>query len=863
MKKISVIIFLLFITSVCYSQVADDFGDGDFTSSPAWSGSITEFTVNSSKQLQLNNTVAATSYLSTPFSTTSLDNYEWQGYVKQSFLSSGNNNGRIYLVSDQADLTQPLNGYYLQFGEALSNDAVELFKQTGTTVTSVCRGTDATIASSFALRFKVTRDGNGLWSLYIFYITPNPSTDFVLEATGTDATITSSSYFGVLCVYTVSNATKFFYDDFSVGSSIQPDITPPTVTSVNVTSSNTLSVLFSETVDPVSSQNVLSYSANNNLGNPSSAILQADQSTVLLTFTNNFQNGIQNQLSVSNVQDLAANIMTTASFPFLFFQPQPVNFKDIILTEIFADPAPQVGLPNSEYVEILNRSTNPIDVSSLVFSDGTSKATFVSQIIFPNQYWVVTSSSNANLFSGNVIGVSNFPTLNTSGDNLTLKYNGQTIDSFAYTLDWYHDTDKQEGGWSLEIIDPNNTCGEIENWTSSEDASGGTPGKQNSVFANKPDLKGPKFESVVAASDFVLILNFDEKLEKDISTASFVIDPAISVLAKTFADNSLKQIKVDLQQKLQPRTLYQISISDLADCAGNLIQNDFSKLSFALPESSDSLDLVVNEALFNPRTGGVDFVEVYNNSPKFINLNNWKLSNFENGSASNSKTITQTDFVISPMSYVAFTTDPSILTSQYPNTVQKNLFTTALPSLPDDAGSIAIVSDNGKVIDAFSYSDKMHSAFVKDSEGVSLERISFSAPTNESANWKSANASSGFATPGYLNSNARPESTVNPNVVSVEPEIFSPTTPGTDFTKINFRFDQSGMVANIKVLDAQGRLIKTVANNETLASIGSYRWDGDRDDGSHARFGYYIVWFEVFDNSGSTQVFRKRAVITK
>jgi flagellar hook assembly protein FlgD len=84
-----------------------------------------------------------------------------------------------------------------------------------------------------------------------------------------------------------------------------------------------------------------------------------------------------------------------------------------------------------------------------------------------------------------------------------------------------------------------------------------------------------------------------------------------------------------------------------------------------------------------------------------------------------------------------------------------------------------------------------------------------------------------------------------------------------DFTKINYRFDQSGKVANIKVLDAQGRLIKTVANNETLAFEGFYRWDGERDDGTHARLGYYVVWFEIFDNSGSVQIFRKRAVIGK
>src|SRR6185295_2101412 len=155
MKKTCTIIFFVGLTSVCFGQLQDDFSDGDFSNNPVWSGSTSQFSVNSSKQLQLNNTVAGQSYLSTPFSTNSLDGFEWQVYVKQAFSSSASNYGRVYLTSDQSDLTKPLNGYYLQFGEANSNDAIELFRQSGSTSVSVCRGTNAAIANSFAVRVKV------------------------------------------------------------------------------------------------------------------------------------------------------------------------------------------------------------------------------------------------------------------------------------------------------------------------------------------------------------------------------------------------------------------------------------------------------------------------------------------------------------------------------------------------------------------------------------------------------------------------------------------------------------------------------------------------------------------------------------
>ncbi len=854
------LVAILLSAHVCIAQFTDSFSDGDFTSNTVWSGSTADFIVNGSSQLQLNNTVASTSKLSSAFIASSLDNFEWQVYVKQSFAPSGSNFGRVYMVSDQSDLVGSLNGYYLQFGEAGSLDAVELFKQTGSTSTSVCRATNGSIATTVNLRIRVLRSNAGLWQLFIDY---TGGTSFALEASGTDVTFTTSAFLGVLCVYTSSNASEFFYDDFYMGPEII-DTTAPTIVSVNAVSSTTLDVVFNEKVDPTTSQLSNNYSINNNIGNPFAVILQADEKTVRLTFAQPFPNAVTSQLTVSGIQDLFNNTLTTANQNFFFFQPVPALLKDIIITEILADPSPTVGLPESEFVEIYNRSEKIFDLQNWKITDGSSIGSLPTHLIFPNEYIILTSTASATQFNsfGTVLGVSNFPTLNNSGDALVLKDNIDiAIDSVNYTDAWYRDDDKKQGGYTLELIDPANLCGEEDNWTATEGAVGGTPGTQNSVFANKPDVTGPKLNSAIPTTATELALRFNEKLDDQLpAVTDFTIIPTISISKVLFMDVSLKSLQLTLSSSLQSGTTYTIVTQNIYDCSGNILDPDFDNIVFGLPEEADSLDIVINEILFNPRPTGVDFVEVYNNSSKFINLKNWMLANYENGILLNAKVITAEDFLLKPGQYIVLTEDDQVVKGEYISSLDENLFEVAdLPGFNDDAGTVALVDPQNNVIDFFSYADDYHSVFIDDDEGVSLERISFTAPTNDKANWKSASSTAGFATPGYVNSNVRGEQSAGK--ITINPEVFEPITGQPSFTQIQYNFEQGGFVANVKILDFQGREIKQIANNATLGTEGFFRWDGDTDDGSKARTGYYVVWVEVFNASGQLDTFRKRVVV--
>jgi hypothetical protein len=855
------IITLTFFSSVSQAQVVDNFSDGNFTTDPVWSGSTDQFIVNASYQLQLNNTVAGTSWLSTPFQVNSLDSMVWRTIVRQSFSPSGSNYGRVYLSSDRADLSAALHGYYLQFGESGSNDAIELFRQSGTVSTSICRGRNGAIASSFLLNVQVIRLPAGQWQIAVDYTGGN---SFTPEASGTDSAYQTSSFCGFLCVYTSSNAAKFYYDDFYAGL-LHSDTEAPTVVSIKSISSRQLSVTFSEAVESASANEISHYAGDNNIGNPQTAALQSDQKTVLLTFQKDFENGIQNHLTISGVEDLSHNTIVTAQFPFVFFQASPVVRGDIIFTEIFPDPSPAIGLPADEYVELYNRSKNPIDLAAWRLSDGSSVGLFPTQLLLPGQYRIITSSSVASAFVSfpNVTGLDGFPSLNNDGDVLVLKNkDGLTIDSVNYSLSWYHDADKQNGGWSMERIDLSTSCSSDDNWAASEDPRGGTPGIQNSVNASKPDVTGPQLQHVVPVQTNQLLVSFNEALDASTPfTGQIEITPEVLVSRISFVDVSLRSLQIDLASTLDSGKLYTLTAANITDCSGNPLQTEFSQLTFSIPEPGDSLDILINEILFNPRPSGVDFVEVYNNSAKYIDLRQWKLANFENGILKNISTVTSEDFTLAPHSYLAFTTDSTLLKNNYSHGQEQNFFVTDLPSLPDDSGSIALVNDRGDIIDYFSYDAGFHSRLLKDVEGVSLERISFSDPTNDPQNWNSASSQCGFATPGYLNSSSRKDPPVSKGNVVVDPVIISPGSGYQDFAKINYQFEVAGYVANLKILDQQGRVIRTISNNETLGVEGFFRWNGDRDDGSKARMGYYVAWFEVFNIEGTVKTFRKRIVV--
>ncbi len=840
------------------AQVSDDFNDGDFTQNPSWTGSVNLFKVNTSKQLQLNDNQPGEAYLAT--ANTMALNTEWRFWVKISFSPSGNNNARIYLLSDKPDFDQQLNGYFLQLGEAGGNDAVELFRQRGTETLSVCRGADGLIASSFTLRIKVIRDAEGYWQVFA---DPAGGENFTLQCEGTDNTHKATAFLGFYCKYTVSNSSKFYFDDVYAGEIIV-DNEPPVLLSLGVESENSLSLFFNEPLDKTTAEQTANYLVSQEIGNPATALL-ADPAKAGLVFDKPFTNGQNYLLFVSGVQDLAGNTMESTEIPFSFYRPQPF---DVVFNEIMADPTPVVGLPDREYLELFNRTGNIIDLNGWTLTIGSSVKQFETVTIAPGAY-LILADEDAEALLGNYgpfYGFGSF-TLSNAGQSLLLRdADGVLVSAVSYSDSWYNDPDKSDGGWSLEQINPGNICSGAENWKASTDPRGGSPGTLNAVSDEQVFL--PALSRLEMPGSNSLSLFFSQRMDagslSDLS--AYTVDQSVGAPAEALTfEEEPEKVQLLFAKDFEEGKIYELTVSKQIENCNGLQPAGDTVIAFGLPAAIGPGDVLINEVLFNPWTGGADYVEVYNFSGKVLDLQSLQLGTVKNSPPNPPDTafyrLTDKQRLFIPGEYLVLTSSPADVKAQYFTSNPAGfLEVSPYPAYNNDRGTVLLFAPSG-MVDAFDYAEDMHYPLLNYVDGVSLERTRFDSPTGDRNNWHSAAESVGFGTPAYQNSQFIPDES-KAGEITIQPEIFSPDNDGyNDLIGIRYNFSQAGCVMNVSIFDATGQLVRKLVNNAYLGASGVVNWDGIRDDNTKAPVGIYVFYIEVFDLDGNVKKYKKVGVL--
>lgn len=566
-------------------------------------------------------------------------------------------------------------------------------------------------------------------------------------------------------------------------------------------------------------------------------------------------------LEISGPNDCSGNVLPDTTIT--FFVPEEPDVGDVIINEIMADPSEAFILPEVEYVELFNNSDKIFELEGWNFLNGNSDNILGSHVLHPGAYVILCDEEDVGLLSsyGDIIGVESFSSLGNSSDDISLiDLGGEVLDAVAYTIEWYQSDIKDDGGYSLELINPELPCSGEANWIGSKAHERGTPGSINSVYDLSPDVQAPFVCTATPTETGQQVeLVFSEPLEAEsIDPTDFIFEPELAVLGVV---SNRERVLLIMDGPLDEGVIYSISISGITDCSVNFISSS-SQVLTGIPLVIEEGDLLINEVLFNPRTGGVDFVELYNNSEKTLSLKDWKMANRENGDVRNILVITSEDLLIFPGEFLALTEDKANLIFNYPIGIAKRYYEVGgLPSYADDEGYVLLLSPNEGVYEEFYYNDDYQFALIDILDGVSLERIDYNRLTNDPTNWHSAVERVGWATPGYENSQRQPANASSASF-TLEPDVFSPDGDGhQDVLNISYALDKPGSVANISIFDRDGRLMRLLVRNELLANKGTISWDGITDDGSKARIGVYIVLIELFDLEGNTSSTKKSCVL--
>jgi hypothetical protein len=517
---------------------------------------------------------------------------------------------------------------------------------------------------------------------------------------------------------------------------------------------------------------------------------------------------------------------------------------------MMVDPDPSVGLPSREYIEIYNRSNKFIQLNQCFINDPTQSIRLPFFILEPDSMLVLYQ----------------IPSLNNTSDRIWLSdSSGQVIHQVSYTDEWYRNDLKKNGGYSLELIDPNKICLRAENWMASISLMGGTPGGVNSVKTELTlDTIAPSVIQLFPLNnDSILVFTMSEWIDTN-SIANLIIklnqqNLNFKVISYNELSNKLT-IKIDFFPDNKMK--YQLELLGLADCIGNI---QMQIINWQWPSIAQKSDVIVNEILFNPRSGGKDFIELFNKSEYAIDISTLFLVEIDEfGQYEKVLPIEKENRLLPPQTFLLLSEDTNNICQFYTcgtnNSIKKQM--SKLPTMPDSEGRFLLVNQQDLIIDSLYYSESWHLNLISNKDGISLERISYQSATQNSNNWFSASNLSGNATPGRINSQIQNNESKTGRYFSTNQMTISPDSDGfEDYLSINYQLPNSDYVATIQIYDQEGRYIKLLLNNELIGREGFVNWDGTDFNNQKTPIGKYVILITAFSLEGKKVLKEKIPVI--
>jgi hypothetical protein len=542
------------------------------------------------------------------------------------------------------------------------------------------------------------------------------------------------------------------------------------------------------------------------------------------------------------------------------------------LNEIMFDPS---GNENTdEFVELYNDAWYPVSLSGWTISDGTGSDSIVALdqglLALPHQYVLIMDPDYFSLGSTTYDGMIPEDALVVTIDNATLgdrglsnsspetisltNPDGAIVSSYTYSPGNVSGRSDERILMSVE--------GDTTNWADAVEANG-TPGGRNSVTAPERDLSIVSMQATPSAprpgDDFsirVTVANaglnsFGDTLVLWERWPQTVTDSLVVLRAwptgTLLPGDSIDYQEAGLTAGSAPRYFR-------AELTGSDDRPENNARDLTVSSAGTALGVVINEIMYMPDAGMSEWFELVNSSASALMLTGWRVAD-GTGLVDTTRRYWLPDVMLAPDSFLLLAADSAVFFEHLPHTALVLVWGSAPVSLNNNGDSLLIWDQIGELVDRVDYRPSWGG-----STGVSMERVSANSGSNDPLNWASSIDSTG-GTPGRANSRLFPGSGGSSQVLTLEPNPFSPDGDGRDdLLRISYRLDYSDSRLDLVVYDVRGRKVSQLASHAAAGYTGEVLWDGRDEQGRELPTGLYIIYLEAAGR-GASRVQSARRVV--
>lgn len=698
---------------------------------------------NASLHHAYDNTDAAIDAVSWPYEVIiETEPLEWRFLIRYDYNPSSGNHWAFYLASSEdakyMSAENISNGLAIGVNLTGSDDTLRIWEVENGSFTpwlNTSINWQDNLEKGASINLKITLSETGKLSVFL----KDSEETSVMQLVGSKTLNQSIAceHIGFAYTYTSSADQLLWIDNLYCGPPVA-DTIRPSLSSWQIASPNSLQLFFSEPMDSASLNQIANYQLQQpELTISEIATVGPNPNSTTLTFANEIPENSPYKLNISGLKDPAQNVLNDTLLQFVRLIVHPY---DIVINEFMADPSPSIGLPDVEFIELYNTLPFSLSIENMVVSINDRDYLLPEKLIDSAGYLIISDSEYSERFStyGNTLGIHSMASLNNSSGEIKLRDTaGVIMDSLQYYKFWYADEGKESGGWSLERIDPLNTCGASMNWRASEDLTGGTPGRINAVAGSNIDNQKPVLSSRTVMSPVQLNIAFSEPIR--INTNS-IIELNEKPPKYMHSDERNQFFTLILEDTLTSPSENLLHLADIRDYCNNSIDESTVTITYYLPKFGD---VVISELMADPEPGqGLqygEYIELFNTSIYPIQLGGMVLS-------INNNPLVLPEYLLSPSEYLMISAERFMSSEE-----QKYIEPLTLPAIPNEAAIIELWNNQNELLHWVDYSVQWHTDNAKMEGGWALEMKNTSLPCQQQSNWGSSRNKEG-GTPAKPNS---------------------------------------------------------------------------------------------------------------